>query len=288
MKIDGTKIAAAIYEDLTRRVEKLKKDGITPTLTVILVGDNPASVSYIKQKKKFGDKIGAKVNVIQLDATIAESDLLTQIAEINKDSSIHGVIIQLPLPAHINEQTIIAAVNHTKDIDGFLANSPYKVPIALAVASLLKEAHSMKRGVSIENTEENFQAWLKNQSIVILGKGRTAGMPIYTYFVEQDIHPTVITTSTEHPQEKVKNADILISAVGKSHVVKAEDIKKGAIVIGVGLFRGDNGEIHGDYDEETIAPIAQSYTSTPGGVGPVNVAMLLSNLVLATENSYRV
>lgn len=242
MKIDGKAIADKILDDLAREV---KKNGIVPTLAVILVGDNPASMAYIKQKQKAADRIGAKVIL---------SNKLSDVKKFSDDPSVHGIIIQRPLPNDKIPEVIL-----TKDVDGFEKKSPFTVPVAMAVETILNTT----------GTDWN------NQKIVVIGRGETAGKPIAAYFKQS----TVVHSQTPNPEKILKTADIIISCVGKERVVTT--IKPGAILIGVGIWRDNEGKLRGDYDEEEIKDIASHYTPTPGGVGPVNVACLMQNLIKA-------
>ena len=292
MKVDGRQIADKVYKDLQTRVGELKKQNFIPQLTVILVGDNPASVSYVKQKQKWGEYIGAKITILNYPTSVSTEELINKITQLNADPTNHAILIQRPLPTQIDERQIIATVNPQKDIDGFHPNSPYTLPLPLAVVKILEYCHSELAPAEFdsvsestlkksENINSDFLFWLKSQKTVILGKGPTGGGPILKYLNKLGINPTQIDSKTINI-ELLKNADIIISAVGKPNIITAEKIKKGAILIGVGIFRGKNGKLQGDYDEGSIEDTAGYYTPTPGGVGPVNVAMLMVNLLNST------
>jgi len=272
MKIDGKEIASRMFGSLKPRIDKLKEHGIIPHLAIILIDKDPASVVYVNQKEIKGEKIGAKISVKRLSSDVSESKLLSAIEQLNNDNNVHGIIVQRPLPKNINSNAISLAIEPNKDVDGFHPNSKFQPPIALAVLKILKDISSLTR------------SHLAKLKIVVIGKGETGGKPIIDMLRKMNIEPSIIDSKTKNPEALTKKADIIISAVGKSDVVRPEMIKKGLILIGVGLHRGDDGKLHGDYDEEKIKNIASFYTPTPGGVGPVNVAMLLKNLVLATEN----
>jgi len=285
MRIIGTKIANEVFKSLKDRIKTLKESNVTPHLVVILIGNDPASISYVNQKEIKGKKIGAKISVKHLSSDISESKLLTTIEQLNNDNNIHGIIIQRPLPTNIEANKVSVAVDPKKDVDGFHPNSKFQPPIAKAVLRILKEVFSSLARSHLARLEgETLTIWLKSKKIVVIGKGETGGQPIIEMFKQMGIEPTVIDSKTPNPQNLTKKADIIISAVGKSDVVKPEMLKKGVILIGVGLHRGDDGKLHGDYDEEKIKNIASFYAPTPGGVGPLNVAMLLKNLVYAAED----
>ncbi len=278
MKVDGRVIAEKIYDELKLKVVSLQGKGISPKLAVIMVGENTGSLTYIKQKQKFAEYIGAEVQVFRYKTDVKEQIILNAIGELNKDNLVQGIIVQLPLPDHMHEETIVRAVNPKKDIDGFHKNSPFTVPIVKAVIRVLEEIQK------IDVPSEEFLIWLKTKQIVVIGKGKTAGGPLISYLQKQKVSCVVIDQKTNNPEKIMREADIILSAVGKSNVVKSTNIKKGVILIGVGLDRGEDKKLHGDYVEKEIEPIASFYTPTPGGIGPVNVACLLQNLVIAAKN----
>lgn len=260
MKIDGKKIAQLILDDLKLRIQKLN---IVPHLAIILVGSDPASIAYVNQKKIKGEQIGAKITVINLESGIQNSELKEIIDKLNNDKSVHGVIVQQPLPPAINIEEITQTIDQKKDVDGFHIDSEFKSPIAAAVIEILKDVP------------------LKSKNIVVVGKGETGGKLIIQGLERIGFNPIVIDSKTENPQMLTKNADIIISAVGKPNMITGAMIKKGVILISIGMHKEKDGKLHGDYNEEEIKSKASFYTPTPGGVGPVNVAMLLKNLVLS-------
>lgn len=284
MKLSGREISEKLYEELKSRVEKLKKKNMTPHLVVILVGENPASVAYVKQKRKKGEEIGAKVTVLQYPTTVTTNELLKKVTLLNTDPYVHGILIQRPLPDQIDVDKLELITDPQKDIDGFHPDSPYVLPLPLAVVKILEETYmQIIKKTKLETSK--FIQWLQSQNIVLIGKGPTGGGPIITYLKKFSVHPTVIDSKTKSPEKLMKKADIIISAVGRENTVKKKNIKKGVILISVGITRNINNKLRGDYDEETVKDIASFYTPTPGGVGPVNVAMLWENLLTATENS---
>ncbi len=279
MRINGRAIAEKIYEDLRERVGELKEHGVTPTLAVMLVGDDPASKAYVGQKEKWGERIDIDVFVESYQPDVTTEKLLDDLHSLNEQRNVHGIIIQRPLPRHINRALLTNETLPTKDVDGFHPDSPFDPPVALAVEEMLKFIYSKKR----HREGITFSDWIFSQHITILGKGETAGKPIQRLLTKRGLSPTVIDSKTPNPQLITKNADIIISAVGKSHVIKPEMLNRGAVLIGVGLH-GEDSKLHGDYDEQEIKNTASFYTPTPGGVGPVNVAMLFANLLRAAEN----
>ena len=287
MKFDGRAHAQEIYAFLKQEVSLLVEQGIIPQMAVILVGQNPNSLSYIKQKKKWGAFIGAQISVYEFTETVEEEVLLTKIHELNMDLHTHGIIVQLPLPAHLDEKKLTRAVALEKDIDGFHENSPYHVPVAEAVLNILEKVYQETKGseerIGSSVPSVSFLSWLKMKHIVVLGKGKTAGHPIIELLQKNNLKPIIIDHATANPEQSIKSADIVISCVGKVVLTK-EMLKPGAILIGVGLHLRDDRKLQGDFIEKDIESIVSAYTPTPGGVGPVNVACLLQNLVTATKN----
>ncbi len=261
MIINGRKIAREILDELKLKIQNLN---VTPSLAIILVGDNPQSVAYIEQKELKATRIGAKVIIKKLDNKISESELLSIVQNLNNDSKVHGIIIQRPVP-NISSEKLDSSVIPEKDVDGFSLESNFEPPIAKAIIKILK------------SVEPNFA----NKKIVIIGRGETGGKPIIKTFQKMGIDFSVVDSKTENSELITKSADIIISAVGKSGILNSNNIKRGSIVISVGLHKESDGKLHGDYDEEEIEKVASFYTPTPGGVGPINVTMLLENLVNA-------
>ncbi len=280
MVIDGKSIAQGILDSLKTRVAELREEGITPHLAVILIGDDESSKAYVRQKELKIQEIGGAITIHRFKNNFSEGELLDLIDELNEDPIIHGIIIQRPLPPQIDKNKVTNATNINKDVDGFCDNTPFDAPVALAVWRILKEVY--KQG---GNQDMTLEEWLKSKRVVIMGKGQTAGMPIITFFQKKDLPITIIDSKTDNRGEILRNADILISAVGKECVVTSTMIRDGVILIGVGMGRGMDGKLHGDYAEEDISTKAAFYTPVPGGVGPINVAMLLSNLVKSSENN---
>lgn len=279
MKFDGKALAETILATLAQEVSEHTKDWGIPTLAVILVGDDPASLAYIRQKQKAAARIGATIYFDHLPATTTPEDLREKIRTYNSDPTVHGLIIQRPVPLQNGDMKgIVESVAREKDIDGFLPSSPFDVPVAAAVGEILMSIHS-----HIQPKEKNYMTWLQHQRIVVIGRGETAGAPIGRYLKNNDCTTSIIHTSTPNPLEIMKQSDIIISCVGKEGVVPKEAVKPGSILISVGLWRDAQGKLRGDYDEEDIIDIASWYTPTPGGVGPVNVACLMQNLIKACK-----
>jgi len=276
MIINGKAIAQDLLQKLKKDIDGLKQQGITPTLAVILVGKNPESLSYVRQKQFAAEDIGARLVIRYQLSTVDPQTIQSLIREYNKDLNIHGVILQRPLPEHLQNPKLLNSVKPEKDIDGFVPGSKFKVPVALAVEKILQKIYE----------KNNFISWLHKQHIVVIGRGETAGKPIAAFFIQQGCNVSVIhsQTSEKEKQRTLTNADIIISCVGKERVVTPQSIKQGAILISVGIWRDSEGKLHGDYEEDDIKDIASFYTPTPGGVGPVNVSCLMQNLVTAANS----
>lgn len=283
MIIDGKQIRDQILENLKDEVRNLK---ITPSLAIILVGDNKASAAYVKQKSLAGEKIGAKVIVKNLNSDVSKDELENLISQLNRDTSIHGIIIQLPLPEYLNEEEISEKVLPEKDVDGFVPGSKFRPATAMGVIELLKRS-----GVEI-----------KGRNAVVVGRGKVAGRPTAELLREEGALVEVVHSKTENPAEITKKADILVSAVGKPNLITADMVKPGAVVIDVGInptspnnlitparlaTRSVTGRqkpkdrIVGDVDFDEVSKIASKITPVPGGVGPMTVAALMQNLVTA-------
>lgn len=269
MRIDGKQIASEIISSLKERVDKLKEKGITPHFLIVMLIDDAQTESYIKQKLLRTEEIGAVAIVKRLPSTTTQEELLRIIEDANKDKKINGIIVQRPMPKQIDEDVIAGAVMPEKDIDGFNPSSRFGVPVAIAVIEILKR-------IGIENFE--------NKKISVIGKGITAGKPTIEHFKKLGVEPNVIDSKTTEEQKKeiLGNSDIVISAVGKK-VINPEYLKQGSVVIGIGMHVNEMGKLKGDYEEDEIKDIVSYYTPTPGGIGPVNVTMLMQNLVEASE-----
>ena len=284
MRIDGKAIADGILESLVPEVLTLKKKGCIPALAVIQVGDDPASTAYINQKKKAAERIGAVLKHEKLPADVSYHHVNMLIHEDNANPAIHGLIVQRPLPKELGDTTqILNQVAPQKDVDGFVPSSPFTVPVAAAVLTILEEAYRLTGSRPVS---QNFSDWLRYQRIAVIGRGDTAGKPIAHLLTMEVCEPSIIHSQTPNPKQIIKDADIVISCVGKERVITADSLRHGAILIGVGIHRDVKGKLRGDYEEEQIKDIASFYTPTPGGVGPVNVACLMQNLIIAAKNNH--
>lgn len=272
MKISGREIAQEIREELKTKILKLAEQGIVPKIAIITLGPETSWEAYVRQKIKVAGELGIKAVLINL-ADADEEKLLRTISKIDLDPAYHGIIVQRPMPKNINRTKVINSISPGKDIDGFRPDSKFEVPVWLAVKKLIEQ--------SLEETGSNKK--MNELSFAVLGKGETAGEPVAQGLKKLGVEPQIIDSRTQNPDEILRNADVVISCVGKSRVVTFANIKKGVILIGVGTH-GEDGGLRGDYIEEDIEQIAGSYTPTPGGVGPLNLSYLFSNLIQAAQN----
>lgn len=282
MEINGREIAQSILEEVKQRVEKLKiEQQLSPHLAVVRVGDDPSVTSYVNQKQKTAEKIGIQVSVYHYPETVTEQELLQKLQLLDADKNIHGIILQLPIPKHLDQQKLLDTISPEKDVDGFHPKTQFPLPITAAIAEILQYIFSRSHIEQRETVDD----WLKQQTIVVIGKGKTGGQPMIDFLQSKNLQPMIIDSATENPKEKIRSADIIIAAVGKQGIVTKEMVKPGAIILGIGMEKDVNGKFYGDYNVDEIKDIAGFYTPVPGGIGPVNVAKLMENVVLAAEKS---
>lgn len=274
--ISGKEIARERRGKLKEEVTKLKTKGINPHLTVILVGEDPASKSYVSGKQKASAEIGMSSDVITLPTTISENELLQLIEELNSQSNVHGILVQLPLPPHIHEQNIIEAIAPSKDVDGFH-------PTSIGRMMSQKETFLPCTPNGIMKMMEAKNITISGKHAVVVGRSNIVGKPVGQLLLNENATVTYCHSRTKNLQEFTRQADILIVAVGKPHVIRADDIKQGAVVIDVGVNRIDDGSLTGDVDFMTVKEKAGYITPVPGGVGPMTITMLLENTIRAAK-----
>lgn len=270
--IDGKKISQEIKDEIKEKVAKLKKEGIEICLAVIQVGNNPASTVYVGNKKKACAYVGIESLSYELPEETTQEELLSLICKLNEDEKVNGILVQLPLPAHIDEDKVIKTITPQKDVDGFHPESVGALSIGqrgflsctpAGIIQLLKRS-----GVSIEGKE-----------CVILGRSNIVGKPMSLLMLRENATVTIAHSRTKNLKEVCRRADILIVAIGKPKMVTAEYVKEGAVVIDVGINRTEDNKLCGDVDFESVFPICEAITPVPGGVGPMTIAMLLYNCV---------
>lgn len=270
--IDGKAISTALKEELKLKVGALKEQGIEPCLAVILVGEDPASTVYVNNKKKACEFIGIKSLSYELAESTTEEELIALIEKLNEDDKVNGILVQLPLPKHINEDAVIRAISPKKDVDGFHPESVGKLCIGqkgfvsctpAGIIELLKRSN-----VEIEGKE-----------CVIIGRSNIVGKPMSLLMLRENATVTVCHSRTKNLKDVAKRADILIVAIGKPKMITSEYVKEGAVVIDVGIHRLEGKKLCGDVDFDDVASHTSAITPVPGGVGPMTIAMLMKNCV---------
>jgi methylenetetrahydrofolate dehydrogenase (NADP+) / methenyltetrahydrofolate cyclohydrolase len=287
--IDGKKIASDVRAEAAQRTAVLKSKGITPCLAVILVGDDPASISYVTGKQKALAEAGMADRSVHLSETTTETELLALIDTLNRDKSVHGILVQLPLPGHIDEEKVIMAVDPGKDVDGF-----HPVNVGNMVIGRNAPLPCTPHGILILLKKAGIKT--DGMHAVIIGRSNIVGKPVAILLTRKEYNATVTVchTGTKNLAEITRHADILIAAAGRPNTVTADMVKPGAAVIDVGVNRIPDPtkqkgfHLAGDVDFENVKEIASYITPVPGGVGPMTIAMLMMNTVEAAENSLAV
>ena len=277
MKIlDGKAVSLKVKESVKVRADELKKFGVEPTLAVILVGEDKASQTYVRAKEKACNEYGIKSVAHRLSENTTQNELLALINVLNLDDSIHGILVQLPLPKHIDTNVVLAAIDPRKDVDGFHAVNVGKlvsgldgfVPCTpLGVMEILKEY-----GIDVAGL-----------NAVVIGRSNIVGKPMANLLLNASATVTVTHSKTKNLKEICKNADLIVAAIGKPFFLKADMVKDGVVVVDVGINRLDDGRLVGDVDFYEVAPKCSYITPVPGGVGPMTIAMLLNNTILAAQ-----
>ena len=278
--INGKEIGGEIRKSVEQRVKALKEKGITPGLAVILVGDNPASKTYVANKQASCEAIGVYSSLIKLPEDISETALLEQIRELNNRKDIHGILVQLPLPNHISEEAVIATISPEKDVDGFS-------PISVGKMMLGQETYLPCTPYGVMKLLEHTGIDVAGKHAVIVGRSHIVGKPMGQLLLQKDATVTYTHSKTKDLASFTKQADILIAAVGRPNFITADYIKEGAVVIDVGINRDENNKLVGDVDFTSVDGIASHITPVPGGVGPMTITMLLENTVQAAEKTVK-
>lgn len=274
--INGKEIGQEIRTGVATRVQALKEKGITPGLAVILVGDNPASKTYVANKQKSCEQIGMYSELVKLPEEISEQALLEKICELNECASIHGILVQLPLPKHINEDKVIQTISPEKDVDGFS-------PISVGKMMLGQDTYLPCTPYGVMKMLEHAGIDVAGKHAVIVGRSHIVGKPMGQLLLQKDATVTYTHSKTPDLPSFTKQADILIAAVGRANFITSEHIKEGAVVIDVGINRNEDNRLCGDVDFDDVQGIASHITPVPGGVGPMTITMLLENTVQAAE-----
>ncbi len=274
--IDGKKISAEIRQEIAQDVRRMKEAGIVPGLAVIIVGEDPASQIYVRNKGRACEEVGIHSEIIRLPEQTVQQELLSQIAELNARDDIHGILVQLPLPRHIDEGAVIAAISPDKDVDAFsevnvgkimIGNSRFLPCTPAGVMELLKRS-----GIETEG-----------KRAVVVGRSNIVGKPQAMLLLHANATVTICHSRTRDLAELCREADILVVAIGRANFITAEMVKPGAAVIDVGMNRLPDGKLAGDVDFAGVSEVAGYLTPVPGGVGPMTITMLLKNTVTAAE-----
>ena len=276
LRIDGKAVAAALRGEIAAEVTQLKKKGITPGLAVILVGDDPASRTYVRNKGKACEEVGFYSEQIDLPADTTQEELLAVVSELNARDDIHGILCQLPLPRGLDDGAVIAAIDPKKDVDAFHAENVGHIMIGdqtflpCTPAGVMELIH--RSDITVEG-----------KHCVVIGRSNIVGKPMAMLLLQEHGTVTVCHSRTQNLTDICRQADILVAAVGRAKFVTADMVKPGATVIDVGINRDENGKLCGDVDYAAVEPIAGAITPVPGGVGPMTIAMLLKNTLTAAK-----
>lgn len=274
--INGKEVSKKVRESVKAETEKLKAQGIVPGLAVVIVGDDPASRVYVNNKKKACAEVGFMSEEYALPAETTQEELLALVDKLNKKPEINGILVQLPLPKHLDEKAVIEAISPEKDVDAFHASNVGKIMIGdykflpCTPAGVMELIHS-------ENIE------ISGKNCVVIGRSNIVGKPMAMLLLHENSTVTITHSRTKNLAEITKNADILVAAVGKPKFVTGDMVKEGAVVIDVGMDRDENGKLCGDVDFDSVEPKASYITPVPGGVGPMTIAMLMKNTLMAAK-----
>lgn len=274
--LEGKKLAEKMQSEMKVRVNSLLEKGKIPGLTVLLVGEDKASQVYVRNKERQATKVGIKSEIIRLPETISEAALIEQVEQLNEDASVHGILVQLPLPKHINEQEVLRKIDYSKDVDGFhpmnmgnflLGNASALPCTPYGIMELLKA----------------YDISLEGKNALVIGRSNIVGKPMALMLMEKNATITIAHSKTKNLKELAQQADVLVAAIGRGHMITGEFIKPGAVVIDVGMNRDEAGKLIGDVDTASVMGIASYVTPVPGGVGPMTITMLLDQTIKKVE-----
>ena len=277
--ISGKELAARIKQRVSSQVEELKAGGVNPCLAVVLVGDDPASAVYVRGKESDCHECGIESRMLRLPADTTQDQLLEQLKQLAEDKSVHGILVQLPLPAQIDEQAVIAAIPPAKDVDGFS-------PVNVGRMMIGEECFLPCTPAGCIEMLKSTGVPITGKRAVVLGRSNIVGKPAAMLLLRENATVTICHSKTDHLAELCAEADILVAAIGKAKFVTGDMIKPGAAVIDVGINRLENGKLMGDVDFASAEPVAGAITPVPGGVGPMTIAMLMQNAILAAEKRH--
>lgn len=275
-RIDGRAISDQIKEEAALEAQELQRQGITPCLAVVLVGNDPASMVYVNNKKKACEKVGILSRSYELPEDTEEKDLLALVEQLNMDNSVHGVLVQLPLPPQIDEEKVILAVDPKKDVDCFH-------PLNVGLLHTGQKGFLPCTPAGVLELIERSGHTIEGKRCVVIGRSHNVGKPTAMLLLQKNGTVTICHSKTKDLKGICKEADILVSAVGKLHTVTKDMVKEGAVVIDVGMNRNENGKLCGDVDFDDVCEVAGAVSPVPGGVGLMTVAMLMKNCITAAK-----
>ena len=276
--IDGNALSKQLRTEVATRAQVLKARGITPGLAVVLVGDNPASQVYVRNKVKACEESGLHSVLEKYEGTMTEANLLARVHALNQDPAIHGILVQLPLPKHIDAQKVIEAISPAKDVDGFHIASAGALMTGMPGFWPCTPYGCMK---ILESIGYN----LRGKHAVVMGRSNIVGKPMALMLLQQNATVTICHSATPNLKAMTLQADVIVAAVGKRNVLTADMVKPGAVVLDVGMNRNDEGKLCGDVDFDAVKQVASHITPVPGGVGPMTITMLLVNTLEAAERA---
>jgi methylenetetrahydrofolate dehydrogenase (NADP+)/methenyltetrahydrofolate cyclohydrolase len=279
--LNGKELAQKLQQEMTQEVTELKEKGLQPGLAVILVGEDPASQVYVRNKERAANNIGMYSLVYRLPETTSEADLIAKIEELNHDDKVHGILVQLPLPKHINEDLVLDTIDPAKDVDGFhpmnlgnlFAGKPTMIPCTPAGIMELIKLSGMD---------------LAGKNAVIIGRSNIVGKPMAHLLLQANATVTICHSKTKDLPKVAKQADVLVVAIGRANFVTADFVKEGAVVIDVGINRDENNKLTGDVKFDEVAPLTSYITPVPGGVGPMTITMLMRQTIDAAKRKENV
>lgn len=273
--LDGKQIAKDYRQGLQDQVEALKEKGFTPKLSVILVGNDGASQSYVRSKKA-AEKIGMLSEIVHLEETATEEEVLNELNRLNNDDSVSGILVQVPLPKQVSEQKILEAINPEKDVDGFH-------PINIGKLYIDEQTFVPCTPLGIMEILKHADIDLEGKNAVVIGRSHIVGQPVSKLLLQKNASVTILHSRSKDMASYLKDADVIVSAVGKPGLVTKDVVKEGAVIIDVGNTPDENGKLKGDVDYDAVKEIAGAITPVPGGVGPLTITMVLNNTLLAEK-----
>lgn len=274
--LDGKQIAKEYRQRLKNQVNDLKEYGFTPKLSVIFVGNDGASQSYVKSKKKAAEKIGMISEIIHLDESTSEEVVLSELNRLNNDDTVSGILVQVPLPKQVSEQKVLEAINPEKDVDGFH-------PINIGKLYIDEQTFVPCTPLGIMEILKHADINLEGKNAVVIGRSHIVGQPVSKLLLQANATVTILHSRTKNMNAHLKQADVIVSAVGQPGLVTKENVKKGAVIIDVGNTPDENGKLKGDVAYDEVKEIASAITPVPGGVGPLTITMVLNNTLLAEK-----